>query len=468
MLDKNLKVADPLAQYSVVAIFGLGRSGIAAANLLARYGKKIVASDTADETKRAELEAKLPPNTRLVLGQNVIEDADVIVTSPGLEPTSPIFEEAHKKGVPVLAELELGYLASPLPLVAISGTDGKTTTTTLTSHILNTCGCRNLMGGNVGIPLCESLLDTSDAAKDLSCYVVETSAFQLSFCPAFRPHILIATNIAEDHAEYFHNDWEKYVATKRRPLSVMSKEDIAILNASDEYMRAWDQFTEARCVWYADKREDLPKNALDYAWLEDEVIHVHYKNADHELPMASIHLRGRHNAMNVMGSVLAALCMGLDWTDIVGSIASYQLPPHRIQTICTKDGVTFIDDSKATNPHAAIAGLTTVDEPLILIAGGVDKGLSLTDWIACMKKNVRALVLIGALTERLHREALEGGLACPIERCKMLEEAVARSFTLATNLQASAVLLSPACSSYDMFKSYGQRGDVFAAAARSL
>ena len=459
---------DPLSQYDTVAIFGLGRSGLAAAHLLSQFGKRLIVSDTADASKRAELEAKLPAGATLILGHNEIGDAQVIVTSPGLEPSSAIFEEAHRRGIPVLAELELGYLASALPLVAISGTDGKTTTTTLTSHILATCGVRNLMGGNVGIPLCECLLDTSDAAKDLSCYVVETSAFQLSFCPGFRAHIFIATNIAEDHAEYFHNDWEQYVSTKRRPLSVMTAEDIAILNASDAYIRTWNKYTSSQCIWYAETRADLPKEAVDKAWLEADVIHVFYHSQAYALPMSTIHLRGKHNAMNVMCAVLASLCMGCAWSDIVSAIASYTLPPHRIQTVCEKDGVFFIDDSKATNPHAAIAGLMTVDEPLILIAGGVDKGLSLSAWIELMKKNVRALVLIGALTERLHAEAVEGGLTCPIERCQTLEDAVARGYALAKEHGAKAVLLSPACSSYDMFKSYGQRGDVFAAAARNL
>ena len=459
---------DLLSKCTKVAVFGLGRSGIAAASLLARMGKKVIASDSADASRRDEFLSKLPAGTELILGENAIGDAGLIVTSPGLEPSSAIFAEARDRGIPVIAEMELGYLLADAPIVAISGTDGKTTTTTLTAHLLRSCGKKNLMGGNVGIPLCECLLEPEENRTDLTCYVVETSAFQLCFCPEFRPHILIATNIAEDHAEYFHNDWDQYVSTKRRPLGNMGPEDIAILNASDVYIKTWDKTTKSRCIWYAESRADIPADARDFAWLDGDAVHFCFDGKNETLPMRTTKLRGKHNAMNVMSSVLAALCMGCAWEGIVESFATYALPPHRIQTICEKDGIEFIDDSKATNPHAAIAGLLTVDEPLILIAGGVDKGLSLTEWISLMKKNVRGLVLIGALTERLHREAEAGELACPIVRCKTLEEAVERSFRMAKELGASAVLLSPACSSYDMFRSYGERGDVFAKAAKNL
>ena len=459
-----MMIQDPLPQHHTIAIFGLGASGIAAANLLAKFNKKIIASDTADDSRRAEFENKLPPNTTLILGKNDFADATIIVTSPGLEPSSEIFKEAANRGIPVLAELDLAFLATRTPIVAISGTDGKTTTTTLTSHILNACGVKNVMGGNVGIPLCTSVCDPNN----LDCLVVETSAFQLSFCPNFRPHILIATNIAEDHAEYFHNDWDAYISTKRRPLNVMNDHDIAILNASDKHISRWNMYAISKCVWYAEKQTDIPPLAENYAYADQNNIIVMFNRQKHVLDMNSTHLRGHHNAMNTMCSLLAALYMGCNWDEAVASIASYKLPPHRIQTVCEHNGVTFIDDSKATNPHAAIAGLNTGDAPLVLIAGGVDKGLDLAKWIELMKKNVRALVLIGDLTERLYSEAMQHGLTCPVVRSGTLQEAVKTSYDLALNHDATFVLLSPACSSYDMFKNYNQRGDVFANAANSL
>lgn len=452
---------DPFPRASRVAVFGLGGSGIAVAELLADFGKTIIASDTADEAKRSEFIAKLPPGTNLVLGHNEIGNAEVIVTSPGLEPSSPIFAEAENKGIPVFAELEAAFRATETPIVAITGTDGKTTTTTLTSHILNTCGVTNKMGGNVGIPLAKVVREPGD----IDCLVVETSAFQLAFCPEFRPHILIATNIAEDHSEYFKGDWRRYVDTKRRSLAVMNPDDIAILNASDDEIRHWTD-TKARICWYAAKRSDLPKDVSDCAFVEDGAIHFVFGGTEHLLRLDDLKLKGDHNLMNVMGAVLASLYMGCDFDAAVASIESYQLPPHRIQHIRTLNGVDFIDDSKATNPHAAIAALLAVDKPTVLIVGGVDKGLSLTEWIRLMAKNVRHIMVIGAMGDRFCREA--EGAHIPMHRCDTLENAVSQGYELALSSDCSVVMLSPGCSSYDMFKSYGQRGDVFAQAAKAL
>ncbi len=455
---------DPLPSHQSVAVFGLGASGMAAIQLLSAYHKSILASDSADESKRAEFEAKLPADTRLVLGHNDIGDATIIVTSPGLEPSTPIFAEAEARGVPVIAELELAARATDIPIVAISGTDGKTTTTTLTSHILNACGVTNKMGGNVGIPLCKVVHEN----PTLACFVVETSAFQLVFCPKFHPHILIATNIAEDHSEYFKGDWKRYVETKRRPLATMHGDDVAILNASDPEIRTWNQYTDCVCAWYGASKADIPDTAASYAYVEGDALQFHHAGQAHALPLANLKLKGEHNLMNAMGAVLAALFMGCAFDEIVASIDSYELPPHRIQTICTTNGVRFIDDSKATNPHAGIAALIAVNEPTVLIVGGVDKGLSLTEWLRLMDKNVRHIMVIGALTERFCREADECGIKAPRHLCKTLEDAVRDGYALARRDACSVVMLSPGCSSYDMFKSYGQRGDVFAATARNV
>ena len=458
------QLLDPLPKHTTVAVFGLGDSGIAVAHLLASFHKNIVASDTADESRRADFEAKLPRGTRLVLGHNEIGAASVIVTSPGLEPSSPILVEAQTRGIPIYAELEIAARATQVPIVDISGTDGKTTTTTLTSHILNECNVSNHMGGNIGIPL-SHVIQTPNRAD---CFVVETSAFQLAFCPSFKPHILIATNIAEDHSEYFHGDWKKYVETKRRPLQTMTPDDIVILNASDPEIRQWGDMTLAKKCWYGAQRRDIPNDAVNFAYHEDGAIFVYFNTDLHCLPLDFLKIRGRHNIMNAMGAILAALCMGCTFDRITSALDTYKLPPHRIETICTHRGITFIDDSKATNPHAGIAALDTIDEPTVLIVGGVDKGLSLGEWIERMKKNVRQIMLIGAITDRFCREAILSAIPCPIHRCATLEEAVRSGYELALKNECRVVMLSPGCSSYDMFKSYAQRGEVFARVALSL
>lgn len=456
-------VQDPLPNHQNVAVFGLGGSGLAAARLLSTFHKKIIASDNCEESRREELSAKLPPNTDLILGKNEIGQAEIIVTSPGLEPSLPIFETAKNKGIPVIAELDLAFRATRVPMVAITGTDGKTTTTTLTSHILNTCDIINHTGGNVGIPLSNVVLDHPDD----DCYVVETSAFQLVFCPQFCPHVCIATNIAEDHSEYFKGDWNQYVSTKRRPLEKMGKDDVAILNASDPEIRTWSDHTQARVFWYGEK-SDIPSNAQDYACIDGGDLIFVMEGIQRRVHFGDYHLRGRHNAMNMMGAVLASLAMGCPLDAALESIHSYALPAHRIQTVCTHRGIAFIDDSKATNPHAGIAALETLDEPTVLIVGGVDKGLHLTQWLETMRKNVRHLMVIGELGDRFCREADELGLPIPKHRCNSLEDAVKQGYALAQESECSCVLLSPGCSSYDMFKSYVQRGEVFKSASLAI
>lgn len=455
---------DPLSSHHSAAVFGLGSSGIAAVNLLSAYGKSIIASDSADESKRPEFLSKLPSDTQLVLGRNEIGNATIIVTSPGLEPSTPIFAEAEAQGIPVIAELELAARATDIPIVAVTGTDGKTTTTTLTSHILNACGIINKMGGNVGIPLCKVVQEN----ETLDCLVVETSAFQLVFCPTFRPHILIATNIAEDHSEYFKGDWKRYVETKRRPISVMHDDDTVILNASDPEIRTWDKYAGCKCAWYGASKSDIPQNAENYAYVDGDAMQFHYAHKDHTIRLDDLKLKGAHNLMNTMGAVLASLCMNCEFEQIIKSIDSYELPPHRIQSVCHVNGIRFIDDSKATNPHAGIAALIAVNEPTVLIVGGVDKGLSLTEWLKLMDKNVRHIMVIGALTDRFCREADECGIKAKRHLCKTLEDAVQEGYELARRDRCSVVMLSPGCSSYDMFKSYGQRGDVFAKSAKNL
>jgi len=447
-----------------VAIFGLGASGLSAAHLLASFGKTILASDISDESRREVLEAKLPEGTTLILGRNEAGSATVVVTSPGLAPNTPSLTDVSSRGIPIIAELELGFRATSIPILAVTGTDGKTTTTTLTSFILNACGKTNCAAGNIGIPLSQVV----QTAEDLTCLVIETSAFQLPFCPTFRPHILLATNIAEDHRDYFEGSWERYVEAKKRPLLAMQAGDVAVLNASDPEIVQWGKDARPRCLWYGRSRGDIPPEAEAYACAEAGRIVIWYGGQSYSLPSETPHLRGMHNTMNIMCSVLACLAMGCAFSEVEKAVWQYTPPPHRIQTVGHVDGIAFIDDSKATNPHAATAALMTIDEPLVLLAGGVDKGLALEAWVEAMRKNVRALVLIGAIADRLQQAVIQASLACPIRRCASMEEAVATAHLLARELSCCVVMLSPGCSSYDMFTDYGQRGEAFTQAMKRL
>lgn len=463
-----MNIIDPIPSHQCVAVFGLGCSGLAAAHLLRRLGKRVIASDCADETKRDEFLSKLPPSTELFLGRNAIGSATAIVTSPGLEPSLPIFALAAERNIPILAELELAANATQTPIIAITGTDGKTTTTSLAAHLLAQCGLHSSPCGNIGIPMAQALLQHEAHNDAVDCFVVETSAFQLAFCQAFHPTCLIATNIAEDHNEYFKGDTQAYVATKRRMLPNMTRDDLVVLNASDPEIRTWNTWTNARVCYYAESQRDLPPEASDFAYFDGTNLNFAFQGESFRFPFELTMLRGRHNAMNAMAAVLAARAKGRPFDRIVDAFRSYELPHHRIEYVCTRNGVDFIDDSKATNPHAAIAALKTLREPTILIVGGVDKGLQLEPWLKEMTRHVKCVIAIGELTERFCREAKNAVADLPIRQADTLQDAVELAYKLALAHACKVVLLSPGCSSYDMFENYAQRGDIFAQTARNL
>ena len=458
-------IKDPLPGVDRVSILGLGRSGLAAARLLGRFGKSLIASDSRADLDRDALLAQLPPGTELILGENTFGDASIAVISPGIPITQPIVKQATIAGVRLVAEIEIGARAITTPMVAITGTDGKTTTTLLTAHLLREAGLRVTVAGNIGVPLCECI----DELQESDVAVIEVSAFQLWTAPTFCPNALITTNIASDHHDYFNNDADYYARAKRRPLDVMHSDHIAVLNAEDPEISTWAHHGAARSAWYGRRALSELPSSTRRAGIEEGMLVLIDRTPRHELiACADLPLPGAHNQLNALAASLGALAMGADAAAISAGLRSFRAPPHRIETVCTRDGVTFINDSKATNPHAACAGLRTAASPCVLIAGGVDKQLDLTDWVALMQTQTAAVVLIGDLAPKL-RLLLEGeGYPAPCVDADSMQHAVERAFELAKAHDAKTVLLSPGCSSFDMFKSYGHRGDVFREIARRL
>ncbi|MDX9723632.1 MAG: UDP-N-acetylmuramoyl-L-alanine--D-glutamate ligase [Myxococcota bacterium] len=449
---------DPLPQVQNVAVLGLGRSGIAAARLLRSFGKQVIASD-AQCLDEAALRERLP-DVELRLGANDFGNATVAILSPGITPDAPILAQARERGISTLAELELGARCTQLPTVAITGTDGKTTTTMLAAHVLQHSGIGAIEAGNIGIPLCEVLL-----GEPSGTLVVEVSAFQLLHCPTFAPSILIATNIAQDHMDYFKGDWDSYVAAKRRPLDNMNEGQWAVLNASHPIISSWAHNARPQLAWYG-FAEDVPtQRPRAYATKTELVFELEY--ISFSLPLSDLRLRGHHNILNALAATLGACIAGARPEAAVETLRTFNAPPHRIEYIRELDGVAYINDSKATNPHAATAGLLTVEAPVVLIAGGVDKALSLDTWIEAMRTRVSALLLIGELAPRLEQSCREAQLKLPIEHCPTLPDAVRRARVLASNT-SKTVLFSPGCSSYDMFPNYVARGNSFRQAVEAL
>ncbi len=319
--------------------------------------------------------------------------------------------------------------------------------------------------GNIGTPLCEVL----DEANTWDIAVVETSAFQLWNAPNFSPKYLIATNVAPDHLDYFLGDYAYYARTKRRPLDVMTPDAWAILNAHDAEIRTWPRFTEAQIAWFARDPALIPSSATAWATIMDGQLTVYHQNRTHPLmPLENLPIHGDHNILNALAGALATMLAGASAAKVAKALATFTAPPHRIQTVAVQDGIQFIDDSKATNPHAASAALKAVPGLSVLIAGGVDKQLSLDDWILLMPSRVVAVVLIGQLAPRLKSRLAELAPTIQVHDADSMQTAVQTAYYLACGLKAKNVLLSPGCSSFDMFKSYSARGDAFKDAALKL
>ena len=445
------------------AVYGLGRSGRAAANLLARHGKRVLASD-----RRAEIDlAGLDAGVDVELGGNVAGDAEVVVVSPGLRPSLDVFR-AIGSDVEVISEIELAWEAAEAPMVGITGTDGKTTTTALTAHMLTEGGVETVAAGNIGTPLCEVV----ESVGAEGVIVAEVSAFQLWTTHRFRVRAGAFTNIAEDHLDYF-DDFDDYVAAKRQLVANCVAGDLGVFNADDPVVRRWAAaFPHRRALYSVRGRpEDRAEIA---AWYDDAGRYVAMVEEGEETVyldcgrLDAAGLRGPHNYANTMAAAALARSRGVDWEAIAAATSSFEPLPHRMQFVTEIDGVSFYDDSKATNAHAALAGLGSIPGRLVVIAGGVDKGLDLGEFSATLAARCDAVVLIGELRDRLRASLEVSGLdAARVTMAETLEEAVEDARTRAADAGAT-VVLSPACSSFDMFDSYAHRGEVFQRAVRAL
>ncbi len=446
------------------AVFGMGKSGIAAANLLARRGKKVVASDTRSLDELADVADQLADGVELVGGGNALGDAEVVVVSPGLKPGLAVFDELEQAGVPAVSEIELAYEAAQAPILAITGTDGKSTTTVLAAHMLEHAGVECAAGGNLGTPLC-ALVDEVSADGVL---VAEVSAFQLWTTHRFAPRAFGLTNIDFDHLDYFDN-YDAYVDAKRRVMANADADTWGVFNADDDYIRGWRHGFEGRAVAYGLSREQVD-GCEDAFWLEDDAIYARLGGEEHHAWVPDIHalpIQGPHNMLNIMCAAGLAVAAGVELPQVASSLASFKPLPHRLEYVGAVDGVRFYDDSKATNVHAALAGLRSLDGRIVPIIGGVDKGLDLGELVEFLRDRQAPVVLIGAIRQRLGTELLsEGFEAGDIHSADTMSDAVDQALALAA--PDGTVSLSPACSSFDMFDSYAHRGDVFQECVRSL
>jgi len=435
-------------------VVGLARSGQAAARMLAGRGEVVRAVDSGHPEGAAGLEGVGVEVFLDTDGLAQLEGTRTVVKSPGVPREAPVIAAALERGIEVMGEVELGWRALPNRFVAVTGTNGKTTTVELLGHLYRTAGEPVAVAGNVGAPLAGLVGEVPDD----DTIVCECSSFQLEDTIAFAPECAVFLNLAPDHLDR-HHDLESYLAAKLRIFANQGNDDVAVYNADDPFLADTDLGGCARRVAFC--RGAGPDCEVAVA---EGVI---FYDGEPLLPVAELGLFGEHNVANAMAAAAAALAMGIDREAVREGLRSFAGVPHRLEQVAEIDGVRFVNDSKATNVASATVGIRAFDGGVHTILGGSEKDEPFTPLIDPIRERARACYLIGATTERMARElapVLEAGV--DLHRCSDLEDAVRRAAAAATT--GEVVLLSPACASFDSFENFEQRGDRFAEIVWSL
>lgn len=434
-----------------VAVIGVGKTGLATARFLAGREARIALTDAKPLSAWGEASAALE-NLQAELtvapyGPEILTDADLVVPSPGIYPDNPILVEAVRRGIPVLSEIELAWRFLKTPLVAITGTNGKTTVTSLIGEILRGAGEKIFVGGNIGAPL----IGYVDGPQGADWAIVEVSSFQLQWAQTFHPRIAVLLNVTSDHIDY-HGSFHAYRKIKERIFARQNAGDLAILNADEET-------TASLCGRLAARTELFSTSgAVDHGmFLSGEIlVHLLPAGGKEEYPLAMIHLPGRHNCENVMAAILAARACGCPPPAIVRAVDGFRGIAHRIEYAGEKNGVLFYDDSKGTNVGAVMRALESFSQPVVLLLGGRDKEGDFQTLAPLIHRGVKELVLFGEAREKIND--LVGGVV-KTTLAPTMKEAMEKAYSSAS--PGDVVLLSPGCASFDEFRDYKERGDRF-------
>lgn len=431
-------------------VVGLARTGLAVSLFSAGYGAAVTAVDDRPESELSEAAARLrAAGVKLELGTHTPASflaQDLIVVSPGVPASLPSLELARAKGIPVWSEIELAWRFLRGKLVAITGSNGKTTTTSLVAHILKTAGIATFVGGNIGVPL----LAVVESSTDSSVTVAEVSSFQLETIQDFRPEIGLLLNLTPDHLDR-HESFESYAAAKMRLFENQLDRDAAVLNADDpEITRRMP--SRPHIYWFSRQ-----KRVAEGAFLLDGEIIFRANGSETVVARRSdIPLRGEHNLENVLAGCAVSYLAGAPVAAIANGVKTFRAVEHRLEFVAEVSGVEFYNDSKATNVDATLKAIEAFPGPLTIILGGKDKGSPYTPLVEPLRQRARLAILIGSAAGRI-AEALGG--AVPVEQAGTLERAV--HLAMEFSRSGDVVLLAPACSSFDQFDNYEQRGRVF-------
>ena len=444
-----------------VLVFGTGLSGIGAAALLYKKGVEPVIYDGNVKTEPEQVKEKLGKDipARILIGdlpEEVLDELDLAVLSPGVPIDIPAVNMLRDRGIPIWGEVELAYANSKGNVLAITGTNGKTTTTSLLGEIMSLHQESVFVVGNIGTPYTGVALETDEE----SVTVAEISSFQLETIDTFRPKVSAILNITPDHLNR-HHTMEEYIRVKESIAKNQGEEDTCVLNYEDEALREFGKTLKCQVLFFSSLRTleqgiYLEEGRITYRNGEKKTVICH---------VSELNLPGRHNYENVMAAAGMALSYGVPAEEICMAVKQFQAVEHRIEYVTEKNGVVYYNDSEGTNPDAAIKGIQAMDRPTLLIGGGYDKESSYDEWILSFDGKVKYLVLLGETREKIARAARTCGFD-NILFADTLEEAVKICAERAES--GDAVLLSPACASWDMFPSYEVRGRKFKEYVRNL
>ena len=441
-----------------LVILGGGESGVGTAILGKKEGFEVFVSDKGEikEKYRKVLEHF---GIEWESGQHTEEkilNADVVMKSPGIPDKVPLVKELVAKGVPVISEIEFASRYTDAMIIGITGSNGKTTTTMMTYHLLKEGGLNVGMAGNIGDSYAKMV-----AEEDFEQYVLEISSFQLDGIVDFKPHVAVITNITPDHLDRYEYKFENYIASKFRIAMNQDENDYLIYDADDEVLVDWlkKHPVKSKLVPFT-----LKGKVDEGAWLENETIKIKLEHKTLEMSTDILALEGQHNVKNTMAASMAALLVKVRKETIRQSIQSFQGAPHRLEKVLKINHVEYINDSKATNVNATFYALDGIKKPIVWIVGGVDKGNDYAELMPLVREKVKAIVCLGMDNTKLI-DAFGNVIDLMVETYSM-EEAVKVAYKIAE--RGDAVLLSPACASFDLFENYEDRGNQFKNAVKNL
>ena len=439
-----------------ILVLGASRTGISSATFLLQRADKILLSDNKE--KKEEFESKInfliKEGVETEFGKNseeFIKRADLVIISPGISPKQDIVKKINSLNIPIISDIELASYFIKKPVIAITGTNGKTTTTSLISHIINSSGKKATSCGNIGNPLIEVI------NEDVDFFVLEMSSFQIYYSTAFNPDIAVCLNITPDHLDW-HKDLNDYINSKEKLFRQQGPDTWSVLNLQDEIVKNFK--TKNNIFYFSEK--DINSLPANIAYFEEDILKLKTKNEIKNIATKKdLQIIGRHNIENALASIAACNILGLTDKNINQGLKTFQGIEHRLEPVRNINGKEFYNDSKATNPEATIKAIEAINEekkgkPITLILGGRDKKTSLNEMIRLIKDHVDEVILYGEAMERFKSE-LNNNNYNNLKIVYNLPEAIKASL----NSNTQVVLFSPACSSFDMFKNYEERGKIF-------